>query len=448
MKAWIESFGGKVKAAAPKAAAAPAAAPAAADCSGGGCSGGSCPMGGSSKPQPVPAAKKEEEPDDDEYQTSEDEDDVDDSGEDDPNLPARVEVPDTKDSFPAMPAEGYEPGDDAYGKAGEKKMAANDKKCAGDWAGVVELLTEAVLLAPSPLTYAKRAEALLKVSPPRPNAAIADCNAALAINPDSAKAMKIRGAAWAMLGEWVSSAADLRTACRLDHDPKTDALRKAVEPKVGKIEGRARRESIRDRKRKDRDMKRRIKAAKKAREEAKKRQAEEAKRRAARPAGGMPQGFPGGGMGGVRGDATQRRLDIYTRILTRNDCVVVVVVCADARRLSGRHAGDGRRRGRRGRHGRDAGADGRAYVGPRARQGHAEPEGHGRDEGHAVEPGRGRGAHEGPGGGRVRRQAAGQDGRHGRRRRHARGRHGRHGRHGPSTRCCRAHFVTDRQLGE
>ena len=98
------------------------------------------------------------------------------------------------------------------------------------------------------------------MSPPRPNAAIADCNAALAINPDSAKAMKIRGAAWAMLGEWVSSAADLRTACRLDHDPKTDALRKAVEPKVGKIEARSRRESIRERKRKDRDMKRRIKA--------------------------------------------------------------------------------------------------------------------------------------------------------------------------------------------
>ena len=139
-------------------------------------------------------------------------------------------------------------------------------------------------------------------SPPRPNAAIADCNAALAINPDSAKAMKIRGAAWAMLGEWVSSAADLRTACRLDHDPKTDALRKAVEPKVGKIEARARRESIRERKRKDRDMARRIKAAKKAREEAKKRQQEEAKKRAARAAagGGMPRGFPGGGMGGAR----------------------------------------------------------------------------------------------------------------------------------------------------
>lgn len=59
-----------------------------------------------------------------------------------------------------------------YDKAGEKKMAANDAKGSGDFDKALELYTEALLLAPSALTHANRADMLLKVTPMRPNAAI------------------------------------------------------------------------------------------------------------------------------------------------------------------------------------------------------------------------------------------------------------------------------------
>ena len=46
---------------------------------------------------------------------------------------------------------------------------------------------------PSALLYAKRAECYIKLK--KPNAAIRDCDAALLLNPDSAKAFKCRGVA-------------------------------------------------------------------------------------------------------------------------------------------------------------------------------------------------------------------------------------------------------------
>merc|ERR1712166_91241 len=52
------------------------------------------------------------------------------------------------------------------------KMDAND---ANNFELAVEKYTESVLLNPSPLTYANRAQVLLKVTPPRPNAAVEDC---------------------------------------------------------------------------------------------------------------------------------------------------------------------------------------------------------------------------------------------------------------------------------
>lgn len=48
-------------------------------------------------------------------------------------------------------------------------------------------------MMPSALLYAKRAECYLKLK--KPNAAIRDCDAALGLNPDSAKAFKARGVA-------------------------------------------------------------------------------------------------------------------------------------------------------------------------------------------------------------------------------------------------------------
>ncbi len=61
----------------------------------------------------------------------------------------------------------------------------------------IELLTESLRNQFSNLTLCRRAEYLLKVNPPRPNACIHDCDAVLSRNADSAKALKIRGKAYA-----------------------------------------------------------------------------------------------------------------------------------------------------------------------------------------------------------------------------------------------------------
>ena len=84
-------------------------------------------------------------------------------------------------------------------------------------AKAVEELTQALLLAPSPMTYGQRAQLQLKMK--RPLAAINDCTVALNINPDSAKALKVRGKAYRFVGKWKESMADLSKAMSIDFDP-------------------------------------------------------------------------------------------------------------------------------------------------------------------------------------------------------------------------------------
>ena len=84
-------------------------------------------------------------------------------------------------------------------KAGELKMAASEHLSTGEYAKAIEAFTGALKLTPSPLVYAKRADAFLKMK--KPNAAIRDANKALEMNPDSAKGLKIRGSAYRYLGE-------------------------------------------------------------------------------------------------------------------------------------------------------------------------------------------------------------------------------------------------------
>jgi suppressor of tumorigenicity protein 13 len=56
---------------------------------------------------------------------------------------------------------------------------------SGDWAAAVAKFTEVLMKAPSPLVYAKRADAYVKLK--KCASAIRDCDAALTLNPDSAK---------------------------------------------------------------------------------------------------------------------------------------------------------------------------------------------------------------------------------------------------------------------
>ncbi|XP_078432638.1 tetraticopeptide domain-containing thioredoxin [Wolffia australiana] len=96
-------------------------------------------------------------------------------------------------------------------------------------------LTEAIVLNPSSaILYATRASIFHKMN--KPNAAIRDAEAALQINPDSAKGYKYRGSARAALGQWEEAAKDLHLASNLDHDQEIAEALKKVEPNAHKIE--------------------------------------------------------------------------------------------------------------------------------------------------------------------------------------------------------------------
>ena len=122
-----------------------------------------------------------------------------DAEEDDPE----VVPPDEIEASQEMGDAAFEPTDAQLEQASEAKMAASEALAAGDAARAITQYTTAIKLGPSALVYANRANAYLKLK--KPNAAKKDCDAALQINPDSAKAFKMRGKANRMLGAWEAS---------------------------------------------------------------------------------------------------------------------------------------------------------------------------------------------------------------------------------------------------
>ena len=174
--------------------------------------------------------------------------------------------------------------EDACAKA---KSKASNAFNTGDYALAVDEYTKAILISPSPLTYAKRAEALIKLR--RPNAAIRDCDAALKMNPDSAKAMKIRGAACRYLGRWNDANRDLSAGLNADFDETYGEIHKKVLSVVHEMHVR--------------EGKKRAEREARAKAEVERRRAEAAKAQAdaAAAAGGMPGGMPSGGFPGMGG---------------------------------------------------------------------------------------------------------------------------------------------------
>lgn len=115
------------------------------------------------------------------------------------------------------------------------KSKAMDAISEGKLDEAKDLLTEAITLNPSSaILYATRASVFVKIN--KPNAAIRDADAALQINPDSAKGYKLRGVARAMLGLWEEAASDLHVASKLDYDEEIGLVLKKVEPNARKIE--------------------------------------------------------------------------------------------------------------------------------------------------------------------------------------------------------------------
>lgn len=130
------------------------------------------------------------------------------------------------------------PTDQERGAAGALKIQAMEASAAGDYARALDLLTRVVKAVPTALNYAYRAQVLLQVTPARPVACIRDCDVALRLNSDSAKALKVRGRAHRMLGHWEAASNDLRRACRIDFDPDTEELRVLCDHRTAKIQAR------------------------------------------------------------------------------------------------------------------------------------------------------------------------------------------------------------------
>ncbi|XP_011626894.1 FAM10 family protein At4g22670 [Amborella trichopoda] len=180
------------------------------------------------------------------------------------------------------------------------KAKAMEGISEGKFEEAIDHLTEAILCNPtSAIMYATRASVFVKMK--KPNAAIQDANAALEINPDSAKGYKSRGMARALLGQWEDAAKDLHVASKIDFDEEIASVLKKVEPNARKIEEHNRKY---ERLRKEREEKRiarerqRHKAEAQAEYESAKRQEHST---AGRSSGGMPAGMPGSMPGGFPG---------------------------------------------------------------------------------------------------------------------------------------------------
>jgi len=115
----------------------------------------------------------------------------------------------------------------------EAKMAAAEAASNGDFAAAVAAYSKSLAAAPSALTYAKRAEMLLKLN--LPSAAVADCGRAKELNPDSAKPYKVAGKALTKKGEWLAAYDNLCTGNKIDEDEDSATLQKALKAKVDKM---------------------------------------------------------------------------------------------------------------------------------------------------------------------------------------------------------------------
>ncbi|KAL6728092.1 hypothetical protein Aduo_009900 [Ancylostoma duodenale] len=88
----------------------------------------------------------------------------------------------------------FQPSDEDIEKANEERDKAMSAFSEGNFEDAVKHFTDAIELNPgSAILHAKRANVLLKLK--RPRAAIADCDKAISINPDSAQGYKFRGRA-------------------------------------------------------------------------------------------------------------------------------------------------------------------------------------------------------------------------------------------------------------
>lgn len=190
-----------------------------------------------------------------------------------------------------MGDETKEATEDEMDQASDLRGKAAKAYSDGDFEDAVNFYTEAILLNPTALFFAKRGQAFLKLK--KPNAAIRDCERALKLNPDSATAFKFRGRANRLLGNWEAAAKDLRQACKLDYDDEADEWLKEVTPNAKKLE---QHKIKQERKKAEKELNERKERVRRA-QEANKKAAEENKNKQAQDDDGGDFGM--GGMGGI-----------------------------------------------------------------------------------------------------------------------------------------------------
>jgi len=174
-------------------------------------------------PEPVVEEESEEEPEIEEY-------DPEAEGPDDQKMEEESE------EAPVLGPEGeIELTDEQMDKQGDLKQQAQEAIEDGDKAKAITLLTEAFAIGNvSAMMYAKRADILLKSK--RPVAAIKDADAALAVNPDSAKANKIKGLACRYLHKWDDAHTHISKAQQLDFDDGLEEAQKFVDKRFKELE--------------------------------------------------------------------------------------------------------------------------------------------------------------------------------------------------------------------
>lgn len=113
------------------------------------------------------------------------------------------------------------------------KGSAMEAMSEGEFEKAVELFATALTANKSALVLANKANCHVRLK--QPNAAVADCKAAISINPDSAKAYKVIGKAYCQLGLFSEAYSQLCTANKIDSDPDSFDLQQKLGAKVKKM---------------------------------------------------------------------------------------------------------------------------------------------------------------------------------------------------------------------
>ena len=188
----------------------------------------------------------------------------------------------------ALPMYTGDPDGGDYDVATTAKMAAADYKDAGDYNNALAKYNEAITAAPpTALLLANRAAILLSLQ--RYDQSIHDCDAALLINPDSAKALRIRGECYMKQTQYHRALIDLGTAQTADYDDNTAILLKEVKDKCAEIDA----EKVRLKNMEEDKLRKKAMEIKKAKASS----SAAAAAAAASSSRGMPGGMPG--MGGM-----------------------------------------------------------------------------------------------------------------------------------------------------